>query len=542
MLKGHIYKYALTALSLSALSGYSAGVQLEGDKYVWHFSSGLEWPAGYNQDTGKPDSLIYAYPQYPSEFFDRINNALPEAKVNEAFLVSDEGANITLVEEGEVFITFIHEGAGYKNSFGYFTFDSENPPTSIYDIQEIIAFPNLSYPHLTNGHRVSLGTFPSGTSIGFFIAANGFWYYSGVKDWAIPYYYSLKDLNPDPTDELRQHNVLLYDEEVEEVILGFEDLPRAWGDNDFNDAVFAVKVTPGEALATQNLVRVPSANDSDADGIVDSGDEFPNDFFRAYSSFYPSANDYVTLAFEDNWPQKGDYDMNDLVVREQLQTTFNAAGEVTGFIMNGFIDARGAQTKNGFAVRLLDHPANNLAKASITINDIRYEKSAEGYQSDLVLQLWRDTHLFTTTAEPGACSHFNTRKECVQHQPVPFTLDVRFATPILQLNHSDLDFFIFRTNERGHEIHFADYPPTDLFNEFLLGQGIDDSDPSSNRYFRDINNLPWALKIDTDWQYPREYIDVVWAYPDYATWVESGGSEAPDWHSTSTLTTHYYEK
>ena len=103
-----------------------------------------------------------------------------------------------------------------------------------------------------------------------------------------------------------------------------------------------------------------------------------------------------------------------------------------------------------------------------------------------------------------------------------------------------LDFFIFRSNDRSLEIHFADYPPTDLFDFGRFGKFDDTSDPDQQRYFRTANNLPWALKVQSQWRYPREYIDVIWAYPDYERWVESSGIEALDWYKTSTRSTHYY--
>ncbi|SMF54660.1 LruC domain-containing protein [Alteromonadaceae bacterium Bs31] len=515
-------------------------LELDNNQQIWNFMSGSAWPTGYNQSTGKPDSLIYARDEYPSDFFERISNALPEAKVNEAFLAGDSGSNITLQEEAEVFVTFIHEGAGYKNSFGYFTFDANNPPTSVYDIQETIIFPNLSYPHLTNGHRLSLGTFPAGTSIGFFLAANGFWYYTGVKPFAVPYYYSLKDLNPDPTDLLRQHNVLLFDDEVDEVIIGFEDLPRSWGDNDFNDAVFSVKTTPETAIVTDSLIQMPSVNDSDADGIADEEDQFPNNYRRAFSAYYPSESNWVTLAYEDNWPQVGDYDLNDLVVRERFQTVYNANGDITGFIITGYIDARGAEKNNGFGLRLMDLAPEAIEDASITIAGVRQEKNTENWQSDAVFILWNDSHDYTQTGESGACSHFNTKRDCDRFDPVPFTLDVNFAQYPQSLNHSSLDFFIFRTNYRGREVHFANYPPTDLFDQSQFGRFQDTSDPESGRYFKNAANLPWALKVNTNWCHPSEYIDIAWAYPDYEKWVESSGSEASDWYKTSARKNHYF--
>lgn len=532
--------FFFASLTLLSNSLPSHATTLENGKYVWSFLSGEAWPSGYNQNTGKPDNLIYARDSYPKDFFERISNALPEARVNEAFLTDDEGSNITLDEEGEVFITFIHEGAGYKNSFGFFTFDKNNPPTSKEEIRETIVFPNLSFPHLTNGHRVSIGTFPAGTSIGFFIAANAFWYDTGVKDFAAPYYYSLKGLNPDPTDELKQHNVLLLDQEVNEVIIGFEDLPRTWGDNDFNDAVFSVKTTPETALDTSNLFVIPDADDSDADGVLDGDDEFPNDFNRAFSTFYPSNSEWVTLAYEDNWPNNGDYDMNDLVIRERLQTIYNANNQITGFKVSGYIEARGASFHNGFALRILSVSSNNFDSASLTIKGQNFDKRVENGQSDLVIQLWNDSHTFTSTGDNGQCQHFNTVKSCPEYDAVPFELDVSFASPLLNLSHADLDFFIFRTNYRGREIHFADYPPTDLFDHSQFGKKNDTSNAQSGRYFRNENNLPWALQIPQQWRHPREYIDVLWAYPDYETWVETSGEEAADWFKTSTREHHYY--
>jgi len=535
------FKRYLLSIGIFIISSHSVhATNLQNGEYVWNFLSGQAWPNGYDQNTGKPDNLIYARDSYPADFFSRISNALPESHVNEAFLTDDSGSNITLKEEGEVFVTFIHEGAGYKNSFGFFTFDKENPPISPSNISETIIFPNLSFPHLTNGHRLSLGTFPAGTSIGFFVAANGFWYDTGVKNTAVPFYYSLKDLNPDPTDELRQHNILLFDDEVDEVIIGFEDLPRSWGDNDFNDAVFSVKTTPSTAIDTSNLTAVPQSNDSDADGIADASDEFPNDYDRASSSFYPSSNEWVTLAYEDNWPSKGDYDMNDLVIRERFQTIYNADDEISGFKISGYIDARGASYHNGFALRLMEISASNFKSASLFINGGGFDKTPELYQTDLVFKLWSDSHAFTETGESGQCQHFNTIKDCTEFDPIPFELDVKFSTPMNSLSHSSLDFFIFRKNYRGREIHFADYPPTDLFDFSQLGRIDDTSEPETNRYFRNEANLPWALKIPQQWRHPREYIDVVWAYPDYETWVESSGEQSINWFNTSDREHHYY--
>ena len=533
-------KRTIPLAALCLLPSIAPATEQENGQYLWKFLSGKPWPLGYNQSTGKPDNLIYARDQYPAEFFQRIQNALPEARVNQAFLTDDQGSNIVLKEQGEVFVTFLHEGAGYKNSFGYFVFDPNNPPQTAAEVREVIVFPNLSYPHLTNGHRLSLGTFPAGTHIGFFIAANGFWFNTGVRPTAVPYYYSLKNLNPDAQPDHKQHNVLLYDEQVQEVIIGFEDLPRAWGDNDFNDAVFSVKATPNTALDSAALFVMPQADDSDGDGIADGEDEFPKDFRRAFSSYFPSENDVVTLAFEDNWPEVGDYDLNDLVLSERLQVIYDAQGRITGMNVSGEILARGASYHNGFGLRLQNLAPSALKDATLTVGSQSFSKSAEPGQTDLVITLWQDSHVFTNTGQSGKCSHFNTVKECPALPSVPYSLDINFNDSPVSLPHSSLDFFIFRTDYRGREIHFADYAPTDKFDATQFGKYDDTSDAESGRYFRSNNNLPWALQINSAWRYPREYIDVLWAYPDYETWVESSGQEALDWFLTSDRNNHYY--
>ena len=538
-----MHRFYRTSLmwGLALLCFQTHATEQKNGKYVWQFLSGQEWPQGYNQNIGKPDNLLWSRNEYTDDFFQRINNALPERELNEAFITDDNGSTIHLTEQAEVFVTFVHEGAGYKNSFGFFTFDRDNPPTSPEEVQETIVFPNLSYPHMAKGHRLSLGIFDTGTSIGFFIAANGFNYLTGVKSKSGPYYYSLQDLNPENDPDLRQHAVLLYDEEVAEVILGFEDLPRTWGDNDFNDAVFSIKSTPESAIEKDNLTKVPNVNDSDADGVPDEQDEFPNDYRRTYSSYFPSQNGYVTLAYEDNWPSLGDYDFNDLVIRERFRTVYDANGLVSGFILDGFIAARGASKSNGFALRLVDIEGAQIESATLNINGNSYQKTVENNQTDAVVSLWSNSQTYTQTGETGKCSLFNTNKQCAQFDPVPFSFDVKFTNSQLSLNHSALDFFIYRTADRTLEIHMPEYAPTDWFNTARFGQNQDTSDPSQQRYFKSVNNLPWAIKITDDWHYPREYIDVLWAYPDYEQWVESSGSQSADWYKTSERTTHFYQ-
>jgi hypothetical protein len=42
------------------------------------------------------------------------------------YLSSTDNGNIELIADAEVWITFVHEGAGYKNALGYYTHKNDN--------------------------------------------------------------------------------------------------------------------------------------------------------------------------------------------------------------------------------------------------------------------------------------------------------------------------------------------------------------------------------------------------------------------------------
>ena len=200
-----------------------------------------------------------------------------------------------------------------------------------------------------------------------------------------------------------------------------------------------------------------------------------------------------------------------------------------GFILYGFIAARGASKSNGFALRLVDIEGAQIESATLNINGNSYQKTVENNQTDAVVSLWCNSQTYTQTGEMGKCSLFKTNKQCAQFDPVSFSFDVKFTNSQLPLNHSALDFFIYSTAERTLEIHMPEYAPTDWFNSARFGTKQDTSVPSQQGYFKSASNLPWAIKTTDDWHYPREYIDVLWVYRDYEQWVETSGSQSADW-------------
>lgn len=213
-----------------------------------------------------------------------ISNSLPEnypvPTYNPQYISSGYETDIIIESLADVWVTFVSEGAGYKNVLGFYTYDINNPPTTAPTASQItIIFPNVSAQgsggSLVAGNKVKIGTFPAGTGIGWVLLANA-WNGSTVTNglWRL---FSNPNFNPEANPTLRQHNVLLNDPENQRVILGFEDIRRDYAncDNDFNDAVFYVSANPYEALRSSNLADVSSAtNVSSANngGLESKGD------------------------------------------------------------------------------------------------------------------------------------------------------------------------------------------------------------------------------------------------------------------------------
>ena len=275
---------------------------------------------------GVPDYLEAERDAIDGFFLRDINSSLPESRpvpdYNPEYLATGVETNIVLDAESDVWITFVHEGAGWRNALGYYTYDINNPPSSADDLDLTIVFPNVSaagsggglYP----GDKVLLGRFPANTAIGWFLVAQS---WSGATATDGRYIvYSNEDFNPESDPTYRQHNVLLNDTDREVILLGFEDINREWSgcDNDFNDAVFYVTANPYEAVQTQNIPDYKPFVDADGDQIEDYYDDYPQDGARAFNNYYPARDTYGTLAYEDLWPHRGDYDFNDLVVSRLL--------------------------------------------------------------------------------------------------------------------------------------------------------------------------------------------------------------------------------
>jgi len=219
---------------------------------------------------GVPDYLEPVDDYVSTESMAMIDAALPESypvpDYNPQYISAGYDTNIELAEDAAVWVTFVKEGAGYKNVLGFYTYDIEDRDRSKPTDRDItIIFPNASKEWsgggLREGNKVKLGDFKAGTGIGWVLLANA-WNGNNVG-WGLWQVYSDPQFNPEEQKELRHHAVLLADPENERIYLGFEDIRRDYGscDQDFNDAIFYVSANPYTAIKTENLADVKMATD-----------------------------------------------------------------------------------------------------------------------------------------------------------------------------------------------------------------------------------------------------------------------------------------
>lgn len=171
----------------------------------------------------------------------------------------NENLEIELDQNAELSIVFVSEGAGFKNSFGYYHYPTDNPPQSAEDLESSmhILFANASEEfsggNLHAGDMVTIpNEFPAGTTVGFFMLANA--WDNGVVTEGLYQHFTRKEFN---FQGLQQH-LLMNDSVCGSVIIGIEDILSDRGDKDFNDLVFEVVIEPETAFNRDRIIQIPA--------------------------------------------------------------------------------------------------------------------------------------------------------------------------------------------------------------------------------------------------------------------------------------------
>ncbi|MFZ4455210.1 MAG: LruC domain-containing protein [Bacteroidales bacterium] len=322
----------------------------------------------------------------------------------------------------------------------------------------------------------------------------------------------------------------------------------------FNGSVQTVSIVGGKAVidfskfasqqkttSRQRIVE-DALGDQDGDGVIDIDDDYPTDANRAYNNNFPSINNQGTLAFEDNWPTKADYDFNDVVVDYNINTVTNAQNQVVEVIGTFTLKASGASYNNGFGFQLDNISPSKITTVTGSHLSSQYisldSKGLENNQTFANCIVFDD--FYSIMPRQVGKVGVNTEKGISRVTPQTITTTITFidngvvpsggAVLLSDLPFSVYNFYIIANRNRGVEIHLPDRVPTSLANRGLFGQQDDDS-AGSSRFYRTQNNLPWAINVIQGFDYPIERVPIDEAYLHLIRWAETSGAEFSDWYS-----------
>ena len=456
----------------------------------------------WNANSGKPDYLDASKKiNVDATLKSYITTYFPEGKNNVGPLVTDN-ADILIKEDANVVINYFGGDTGAKSVFAYYCYPKDASTDEIRKATKhaCVIFPNAHGNSLGyySGVAVNLkyinetGNFPqkdperipANTKIGFLIWNNG-WVNAKANG---NMFYSTKSLN---SDKISHTAIFAAKNKAGDRVnvITMEDWKN--GENDYNDVAFVISSNPIAAI------EVP---------------DVPNPGDRQGTEMYSGV-----LGFEDNWPEQGDYDLNDVVMKYQSSVDYNIIDKFT-------LAWTGANYKNSFAYEV----PFDLSKASkVTVNG----SEASSYSGN-VITLFKDAK-----AELGV-SNVNAEDMINQNiQEKTYTVSIQFNNPTLDKSVVVAPYNPFiKVFNSATEVHLTDHKPTTgANNRFPSGADISRGDVDGT-YFICKDGFPFAIHVDArldasilnlDLKKENQRIDKT--YPKFAEWAKTRDPQIKWW-------------
>ncbi len=476
----------------------------------------------------------------PSQLLIAVDKAFPETKPATAPYIRE--ASLELTKDAEIWITPLKTGCALKNSLGYFCYngpkeDLANLDPSQIDEKEIIAFPwaqlqtgannalaqdglhvgdgfQLKYYDKATGQLVN--TFPAGTTIVWVLHARAFdektqLTNAGYKE--MYRFYSIPSWNKEQEDhtiyfEFTHNNrsFLCFGFEDREFFREENGQQVSNSDRDYNDLIFCMELNPEDA------VTPPPAIDIDDNDYITKHEERKG-----------------VLAFEDLWPSKGDYDMNDVVLTYESDITYRCKAVATGSVSVTKIEDTftflhaGASLNNAFFYKVDVNPA------FVVNNEVLIDGVASPIRPDgdgFIVDLCPNVNQVITPYLYG-CT------------PKVYKVEINFTFgKVLQNTFAPLaapyNPFIAPNEKPGVEVHLPLYAPTSGAALSYFGTNDDKSDLENKIYYvRGLSvQYPFAIHLSgvTKFKIPLEAKPIDVTYPRYTNWVESNFQADKDWY------------
>ena len=229
-----------------------------------------------------------------------------------------------------------------------------------------------------------------------------------------------------------------------------------------------------------------------------------------------------TYAFEDLWPNFGDYDMNDIVLVTKV-TLKATANYVTQATLKCKLAAIGASKRISAGVQLDELTAGDISSiqydTSNNFTENMFKTNANGTeqgQTLAVIPLFDHAHAF---AGYNGTPIVGTYKDA-EFNPKEFTVTIHFKENSVEeskLALNKLNFFITCNATQGKrmEIHQINGKATDLFDTSAIGGVV----ASPNTPFRAKGNFCWVMIIPGEFSFPLEGNNLRQSFENFELWI-----------------------
>jgi len=244
---------------------------------------------------------------------------------------------------------------------------------------------------------------------------------------------------------------------------------------------------------------------------------------------YPSATDYYLVAYEDNYPNKGDYDFNDLVIAYRISYGLTPEGRVKRIQGEGYLVARGGSYDHDWYLHL-NIPEQIAGLGELYLYEANQVEAKPGYPQtisfdgeltlkifeNIVGQFYDPEYFYANTlwyTPHTAGQKFN------------FTVELDQSVALAKLGSAPFDPFLYVWNS-GYEIHLPN-------KKSLLPESLN---PKNQLLpFKTTDGYPFAMILPQNWLFPNEYVDIGYVYPEFVEFVLSGNKSNIDWYQNGIL-------
>ena len=509
------------------------------------------WLGTWNSASGRPDYLLDKAAADPSlvisdEEMEGLYSAVGTAFTSGSALNDEYSSypDLLLEQDSEVTFTLLGGSTCWNSSLGYYYYTDDNKPTTPMDINIIMLFPNtqdgqwarakeknlktyngnigvkrgdvvqlMYYPNIADNDKTgATKVFPKGTRIGFILKTQG-WAMQGNNysilcdnDGKNKYYNSKYNCwcttteglsfakqvsnetikNPIENGESRGAKFSYKTENGDNfTIISFED---AMDDKDFDDLIFALKPV----------------------GVFAPVPEIEN----------KKSSTTGVYAFEDLWPKKGDYDLNDVVVNAKHEKEFNDKGKIVKETFYLTTYQNYVELTSGLALTL---------NTVVTPETIVMKKITAGATDAEETEFTQEGSVYYLTDDVKG------------ELGTTYILELTYKTALSSSGDlASIQPFIYRSEgEQNWEVHIPMEAPTEKMNSDYFGKEDDCSNPAAGLYFVRQGDYPFAFYLkganisafeETILKRENESKPIDELFPGFLEWSTSHGGTNRDWY------------